>query len=129
MKEQGASFMCQTSQISIRKLILTHGRIRLELDAFWQGEDLQVMLYGGEPHIGAVALASLGSGALLIVLPGHREGPLAREMAESLAQALNCKVCVTCGIHYNEINQQEIGLVLGCADELCQKLIEGITKW
>ena len=51
MKEQGASFMCQTSQISIRKLILTHGRIRLELDAFWQGEDLQVMLYGGEPHI------------------------------------------------------------------------------
>ncbi len=37
MKEQGASFMCQTSQISIRKLILTHGRIRLELDAFWQG--------------------------------------------------------------------------------------------
>ncbi len=95
MKEQGASFMCQTSQISIRKLILTHGRIRLELDAFWQGEDLQVMLYGGEPHIGAVALASPGSGALLIVLPGHRE----------------------------------IGLVLGCADELCQKLIEGITKW
>ncbi len=38
MKEQGASFMwAQTSQISIRKLILTHGRIRLELDAFWQG--------------------------------------------------------------------------------------------
>ena len=55
----------QTSQISIRKLILTHGRIRLELDAFWQGWRFAGHVFMAASRISArLRLASPGSGAL-----------------------------------------------------------------
>lgn len=124
MNTENINFESEKTQLPVLKLKVTAGRLELDLLAFRQGSDLQIMFYGGKPHLGAIAIAEPGLSAQCIVLPGHKEGPLAQEMADNLASALKCTVSVSCGIHYDEINPDEIGLVLGCADELCQKLLD-----
>lgn len=124
MNTENIIFESQKTELPVWKLKVTAGRLELDLLAFRQGNDLQIMFYGGKPHLGAIAIAEPGASAQCIVLPGHKEGPLAQEMADNLATALNCTVSVACGIHYDKINHDEIDLVLGCDDELCRKLLE-----
>jgi hypothetical protein len=79
------------------------------------GSDLNVMVYGGDkPHIGAVALAVPGDDentCLLHCLPQHREGDLAKRMAVALANHFGVAVCVSCGIHLENISKDEIDAV------------------
>ena len=89
------------------------GRLSIHLRVFRQGRDLQVLCGGGATHIGAVALAVPAHGQVeaqshLAGLPGHKEDALAQRMAERMAHALNCAVCVNAGIHYDNITREEI---------------------
>ena len=94
------------------KLTETIGRLTIRLEAQPIGSDWSVVVYGGDrPHIGAVALASPENGCSLICLPDHREGELAKELAATLANRVNAAVCVSCGIHLENITKDEISLV------------------
>lgn len=92
------------------------GRMRVCLT--WQrwGKDLHVHIAGGRHHVGAVALVGwqpdgeLYSGVLH--LPPHKEGQLAGEAARSLHGALGGNICVTAGIHLDEITPAEVEGVL-----------------
>ena len=100
---------------------LHQDRVHLTLDLIAVGADLLVLLTGGRAHLGATAVADF-AGSLrepwLCQLPGHREGELAELFARSLAQAYQCKVQATVGIHYDQITQAEINQVLQLAEEL-----------
>lgn len=97
------------------------GRISLTLQLVTLGKDIQLVLTGGEAHIGAVALA-LASGELghCTEIPGHREGDLTREMAVAVARSLGVTTCVCAGIHYPAISSAEIATVF----DLVQKLTD-----
>lgn len=92
------------------------------------GCDYTVSLFGGDAHVGAVALAlpSAPSSALPGVLgvPGHREEALARHVAHTLAQVWQCRVCVVCGIHFDSITSEEIAQVLALADRLTHRVLQ-----
>ena len=64
----------------------------------------------------------------LLALPGHREDALAQRMAQSMAEALHCAVCVSAGIHYDNISRAEIQLVEQMAHDLTQRCIAALTK-
>lgn len=125
------------------------GRLNVSLRVFRQGRDLQVLCGGGASHIGAVALAApvqvydqqqgqpgLAAHAAqpgqvetrLLALPGHKEDALALRMATSLAQALHCAVCVSAGIHYDNITRAEIQQVEQMAQDLTQRCIAALAK-
>ena len=131
------------------------GRLNLYLRVFRQGRDLQVLCGGGASHIGAVALAAPNDGhaqhadahslagqadqtgqanqpgqvkTRLLALPGHREDALALRMAQSMAESLHCAVCVSAGIHYDNITRAEIQQVEQMAHDLTQRCIAALTK-
>ena len=64
----------------------------------------------------------------LLALPGHREDALALRMAQSMAEALHCAVCVSAGIHYDNITRAEIQQVEQMAQSLTERCIAALTK-
>ncbi|MTJ92500.1 MAG: hypothetical protein F8N36_06495 [Desulfovibrio sp.] len=119
------------------------GRLSISLRVFRLGRDLQVLCCGGASHIGAVALATPTQGharqqdlatrptqveAHLLALPGHKEDALALRMAQSMAEALHCAVCVSAGIHYDNITRAEIQQVEQMAQDLTHRCIAALTK-
>ena len=125
------------------KLTARQGRLNISLRVFRQGRDLQVLCGGGASHVGAVALAApnvahapqpdqSNSGgqvaARVLTLPGHKEDALALRMAQSMAEALHCAVCVSAGIHYDNITRAEIQQVEQMALDLTQRCITALTK-
>ncbi|MDD4700988.1 MAG: hypothetical protein PHI96_02085, partial [Desulfovibrio sp.] len=59
----------------------------------------------------------------LLTLPGHCEDQLALQMARRLANALNCTVCVSAGIHFDCITKEEIERVLDLAHTLTERCV------
>ena len=128
------------------------GRLNIYLKVFRLGRDLQVLCGGGASHIGAVALAApaqvygLQQGqhaqadqadqaaqpgqteARLLALPGHKEDALALRMAQSISQSLHCAVCVSAGIHYDNITRAEIAQVEQMVQDLTQRCISALKK-
>jgi len=94
------------------------GRRAVRLEAAPLGRDLLVTVTGGQAHAGAVALAG-PAGALdgggLLVLPPHKEGPLARECAEAVAAAAGCACVAAAGIHQDGATPAEIAAIVANA--------------
>ena len=83
------------------------------------GDDILVAIWGGEkPHIGAVAAAHsspslkdtkvMSTTASVICYSGHKEDELAKFAAKKLAAALDTKVVVTAGIHWDNLSAEGI---------------------
>ncbi|MCL1894758.1 MAG: hypothetical protein FWG02_11120 [Holophagaceae bacterium] len=87
----------------------TVGRLTVTLKAQPIGLDWNILVYGGNlPHVGAVALASPNTTCSVLCLPNHREGEIAERIASAIVEHVNASVCVTCGIHLDNITQHEI---------------------
>ena len=113
----------------------TYGRVTLEAVSVPMGDDLCLVITGGDgPHLGAVALAQArpslqdsskvsASTSVLTVL-GHKEDILARSAAQCLAAGLNRTVVVCCGIHVDAILPDELRFVEEAIERLCSFVIE-----
>ena len=109
------------------------------LEAFVKeiGQDFLVAIWGGRPHIGAVAVAqprpslkdqSLRSAtASVFCYPGHKDDIVAKEAAEKISSALNTNVTVTAGIHWDDIDEEGIKAVIKNSRQLITMIIEEIT--
>ena len=87
------------------------------------GDDILVAIWGGEkPHIGAVAAAQsspslkdpkvMSTTASVLCYSGHKEDELAKFAAKKLAAALDTKVVVTAGIHWDNLSAGGIQKVI-----------------
>lgn len=108
------------------------GRVHLHMTVQRMGCDYTVTLYGGDAHVGAVALgepeeAGTDATARVLTVPGHREGLLACKVAQRLASAVHARVCVACGIHWDHISADEIATVLRLAESLTHKAVTVLT--
>lgn len=93
------------------------GRTAVRLELVGQGRDLLLLISGGEAHVGAVAVARPGvdgGAAGAVVIPPHKEGPLAAECAALLAEAAGCTCAAAAGIHQDDATSQEIAAI--CAN-------------
>ncbi len=116
------------------KTAARQGRIEIYLQACFVGEDLQLIIAGGDrPHIGAVAVSICPPGlknseaqemtTSVVTVPGHKEDQLAREAAHQVAVAIGRTVSVSCGIHLEQISKQEIQVV----QELVRTLVDELV--
>jgi len=128
--------MRTTAALTLRRCSVTDasGEARLEAASIGVGEDLVVVVGGGERyHVGAAALAiSIRSlkdprvrttSSYLASVPGHKEEALAREGALLLARALERQVVVTVGIHDDAIPRHRIQSYLALFDRLMRRVI------
>ena len=91
------------------------GRTRVELELKFQGRDILILVTGGKAHVGAVAVwdsREIYDPAVVTELPGHREGPLAVECAETLGRALGRTVAAVVGIHQDNATREEIAAIV-----------------
>ena len=111
------------------------GSFDIEANVRWVGSDLLVCIYGGEiPHIGAVAAAhprpSLKDPAVMsatssvICYTAHKEDELAKHAAEKLAAALNTRVVVTAGIHWDNLSEAGINQIVENSRNLVALILE-----
>jgi len=79
------------------------------------GNDRVFLVTGGKAHIGAIATAYFEEQNLFVkvqTIPGHREGPLAEELAKAAALAFRQSVTVIAGIHVDGATKKDIDLIL-----------------
>lgn len=119
----------------MHEFTLEKGRIKVNLKAFTIGEDLCVIISGGDsPHIGCVTLSiprpSLSDSnnnsatTSIMNLLGHKDDEAAKYVSHTLSSKLNKNVVVTCGIHVDKITSQEIKDVISLLKQLTDMLIE-----
>lgn len=103
------------------------------------GRDYNISIGGGDTyHIGAVALGiprpsladseRVSASASVLCVTAHKEDEAAREAALRLAALLNTRVVVTCGLHIDDANLEQITKLyenyLEILEQLEQKLVE-----
>ena len=115
----------------LRCLEQGEGRTRAVLRYDYCGGDLRVHIGGAGEHIGAAALVGLDADGNKHVsvqrIPPHREDQLALQAAEILHEATGRTVCVTAGIHLDEITPAEIEQVVGNALAAAKRLASQIA--
>nr|WP_296484734.1 hypothetical protein [uncultured Acetatifactor sp.] len=94
------------------------------------GKDYTVTVCGGTlPHIGSAVMAQArpsltgqGISATSSVLNcvGHKDEAVARMFAEKIAVYGNCTVVCVCGIHLDNISEEQLARVQEC----CERLIK-----
>ncbi len=111
----------------------------LEAKGFSLGRDLIISIFGGNlPHIGAVGIAhprpslknsnKISSTASVYCFLGHKEDIIAKEASERIAAALNRNVVVTVGMHWDNITDHDIQVILGRATALTEKIIRHLKQ-
>lgn len=105
------------------------GRTAVSLAVWAQGRDLLLSVTGGEGHVGAVAVAASPGGPepAAIVVPGHREGPLAREGAARLAAATGRGCAAVVGIHVERAAPGEIAEIVANVRAGYEELVRRLT--
>lgn len=82
------------------------------------GKDYQLLVEGGEAHIGCVVLAvprpsltgedRISSTASVLNVTGHKDEEICRYLAERLAAEMNAVVACCGGIHVDHITEKQI---------------------
>lgn len=106
------------------------GRLSVSLSARRIGDDLLLVITGGQSHIGAVSAGTKCGGlptSSVITMPGHRDDRIAKDAAERISKSLGCNCAVVAGVHYDDINPQEIKDILIMCNSLLDEL-EGAIR-
>ncbi|MGD9899460.1 MAG: hypothetical protein AB7T22_10070 [Calditrichaceae bacterium] len=103
---------------------------RVNLLCLEVGRDLQIIISGGESHIGAIGLGicydldKAKANSSVISVHGHKEDDLVKKAAYRLSKALRRNVAVSAGIHYDDLTGDDISAILANVDRLIDRLID-----
>lgn len=101
----------------------TKGRLKLKLNAIEMGEDLCVIVTGGDkPHLGAVTIGSKRVDANTFCFPHHKEDSVTRLLYSLITESFDKNVIVCCGIHVDDISTEEIYSVYTLCKEMLIEL-------
>jgi hypothetical protein len=125
-----------TEEFSIKT---THGEYDLCASVRLIGRDVLVAVWGGEkPHIGAVAMAQprpslknpevTSATASVFSYIGHKEDDLVKAASEILAAALNTRVVVTAGIHWDNIKPEGIQQIIRNSEALLDLILTRLAS-
>lgn len=106
----------------------TIGRVSITVEQHQMGDDIIVLMYNENSHIGSVAVGdyyapSEYSSCSVITRVGHKESGIATQAAEKIAKVTQRPVTVIAGIHLDDITIDEIKTVLQICDRQINALI------
>jgi len=118
---------------SVRRYHIEEGSFRLDALLQRLGEDYLLSLRGGAAHIGAVAMAQPRPGlkdpsrrsatASVFCYVGHKEDEVVKRVSERMASALDARVVVVAGMHWDRLTPADIERVMENAIELVDRII------
>ncbi|HJV46450.1 MAG TPA: hypothetical protein VJ824_12095 [Bacillota bacterium] len=95
------------------------------------GRDMLFVVTGGAAHIGATATAYMNQGELVVEvhqLEGHKEGPLAAELARYAVERLRRTVTVVMGIHKDEATPEDIQNIVESVRAGWREMIDAMSQ-
>ncbi len=102
---------------------LNNGRYSVWVDKHWIGENLVLLVGGGEkPHIGGIVVCEPDKPPLIFSLPNHRDTIILEIIAFSACKKYNTTCVAIGGIHIDNASKEEINRII----ENCRKLAEEI---
>lgn len=119
----------------VQDLTVESGRIKINMKAIPIGEDLCVIISGGDcPHIGCVTLSVprpsltdecvVSATTSVLNLLGHKDDEAAHYVSHELSAKLNKNVVVTCGIHVGNITNDEIKIIIDVLKTLTEAVLQ-----
>lgn len=91
-------------------------------------EGCHVSLFGGDlPHIGAVSIANPEGHVTTTQFPYHKEAVLSHKWAGALSEAGYRPCVVEAGIHYDNLNRQEIDMVVSLTGEMLNTILDVLS--
>ncbi|WP_428912411.1 hypothetical protein [Niallia sp. Krafla_26] len=105
------------------------GRITLTLDAYYMGEDLVVLISGGDrPHLGTITAGARLEPLQTVQLQTHKEFYITEEIAVQLRKNFKGNFAICCGTHLDNITKEEIKQMTELSVELGNELIEKLKQ-
>lgn len=105
------------------------GRIELTLDAYFMGEDLVVLISGGDrPHLGTITAGARLEPLQTIQLQNHKEFYITEEIAVLLRKHFRGNFAICCGAHLDNITKEELKLIPELGVQMGMELIEELLK-
>ncbi len=106
-----------------------YGRIRLILEACFMGEDLVVMISGGDrPHLGTITAGARLEPLQTVQLQNHKEFYITEEIAVLLRKKFRGNFVICCGTHLDDITKAELNTMTDLSIQLGIELIEELKK-
>ena len=110
------------------------GRTKVNLFAYYLGDNLVACIYNENAHIGAVAVGEYDhrkqrTSCSVITRLGHKDNAVAQDAAYLISKHTKKPVCVIAGIHLDCIIDEEINKILENATSLVEEFVsQGGTK-
>ncbi|HOP85604.1 MAG TPA: hypothetical protein PLM71_02345 [Syntrophorhabdaceae bacterium] len=102
-------------------------------------KDVLIVISGGSEHIGAIGVAQprqsikdkdkISSTSSVYTFLGHKEDIIVKEMSEGLSKALNKKVVVVAGMHWDDLGEKEIEKIINLCERIKERIIEEILTY
>jgi hypothetical protein len=107
-------------------------RWKVDLKSIKMGDDLVLILTGGnKPHIGAAALAipyKQTSSASLLTVYGHKDGEIAKPLAEKVSKKIKKTVVVIVGIHFDNATLNDINMFIDNSNKEVDRFLESYKE-
>ena len=101
------------------------GKYKISLTHLFIGEDLLIIITGGEEHIGGMSLLENNS-FTSISKENHKDTFVTKMIAPIIYNALQKDVLVVCGIHLDDATKEDIDAVLfnthACVEEFLKEI-------
>lgn len=103
------------------------GKYVITLTYFFIGEDLLIIITGGDKHIGGVSLVENNSFSM-IRKKNHKDNIVSDMVAPLIYNTLKKDTLVICGIHINNATPQEIDILINNAQKCVEKFLKEINE-
>lgn len=109
---------------NIWQLQAKEGKFTINASAYAIGADLLLIVTGGKPHIGCVTFGDSTNYKADLCSSGHKDNIANEIFFTALKQFFSGNIAILGGIHYDQLQKQEIAQILN----LCQKLAENLCE-
>ncbi|WP_106767719.1 hypothetical protein [Paenibacillus faecalis] len=106
-------------------------RDALSIEEIEIGRDITIVIKGGDAHIGAVSTAYVANKNPVVIevettsVPGHKEYLLSENFARRSAMKLLRTVTVIVGIHFDNLNKNEIDVIVQTVESMFENYLAG----
>jgi len=110
------------------RAVAGEGRTAVSLRADALGDNLVVLIYNENAHIGAVAVGEWDekeqrASVSVHTRLGHKDDAIAQKAAYTISKSIKKPVCVIAGVHVENITPQEIEVILANVGVLVEEFI------
>jgi len=120
--------------MELTKVKVKNEKFEIEAKIIKQGDDIVIIIGGGKFHIGAVGVTLPPlppeniSSTSIITVPGHKDDIVSKIIGEKVAKELKRNVSVIAGIHYDNLDKNEIEEIISLCNNLGEKIIDILRK-